>query len=107
MDGNLNACLAAIQDDHETEKVFFYLLTMFDREVRILWEIKTGVSTLKGPSRGYKDQAARAVSLKTLARAESLLVQAEWSVKSGASGIAQALDTLIVSLCDPFAKKGA
>ncbi len=106
LEGDLRACLTDMKDDHDIEKVFFYLLTMFDREVRILWEIKTGQSNLQGPSRRYKDQEAHSVSLGTLARAERLLVEAEWSVKNGAATIPQALDMLLVSLTEVFARKG-
>ncbi|MBQ7456368.1 MAG: hypothetical protein IJS54_01975 [Desulfovibrio sp.] len=103
--GKIGLAIKDVLYDREVEKVFFILLSMLDREFRLLWELKTGQTTVKGPSKVYKENDAKAVSLPTLAKAMSVLLEADWSVKRGEASVAQALDTLLVDLSTLFAKK--
>ncbi|MBO4335113.1 MAG: DNA polymerase III subunit delta [Desulfovibrio sp.] len=94
--GNLQGVLKALATLSEPEKIFFTLLVLLDRQIRSLWQNKTGFG--KTGACGY--------SLALLAEAMSVLVDMEWKVKQGyIAQVPKALEQLAIELTRLFSRK--
>ncbi|MBO4369009.1 MAG: hypothetical protein J5803_02780 [Desulfovibrio sp.] len=103
-EGKLEKVFADIKGQKDTAKIFFVLLTMLDRELKTFWQIKTHQRPSIAPTiLSLKTEQARRFSLELLAKAMTILVDAEWSVKSGRNDIPEALDILLITLTSLFA----
>ncbi|MBR4742078.1 MAG: hypothetical protein IK079_04190, partial [Desulfovibrio sp.] len=89
----------------DVEKQYFFLAAMLDRELRILWQLKSGCSVSLHPSiMRMKQNLARRISFDQIAKGMSLLVESEWQIKRNDLSTIQSLENLIIKMTALFAQ---
>ena len=102
--GNLSAVWKELgRSRHDPESLFFPLLTLLARDVRLLWQCRMGERIRMHPSEAdFKRRLAARLGTTGLAELMGMIMDAEWQVKSGRRSVEQSLDALtagVTALC--------
>ena len=104
--GNLSAVWKELgRSRHDPEGLFFPLLSLLARDVRLLWQCRMGENVRMHPSEAaFKQQLAARLGAAGLAELMSMIMDAEWQVKSGRRSVEQSLDMLAADVTDLCAR---
>ena len=92
-----------LQEERRSDELIFPLLSLLQREARLLWQLRAGESPYLHPSSATaKREAATRLGFTGLSALWEALYTAELSIKSGARSPAQALDALLGDLTRLF-----
>jgi len=101
--GNLAAVLREAARSQERDILFFPLLALLARDMRILWRLKVGEQVLLFASDAEaKNCLAKRIDFATLSRCMVLVMDAERQVKSGQREVDQSLDFLMAEMTCEF-----
>jgi DNA polymerase-3 subunit delta len=101
--GNLPAALREAALNREGESLFFPLLALLARDMRLIWRLKAGEQAkLFASDAGAKKRLADRMDFAALSNCMALVVEAEWRVKSGRCETDQGLDFLLAELTRAF-----
>ena len=96
-----------LQEERQGDELIFPLLSLLQREARLLWQLRAGESPYLHPSSAAaKREAAARVGFTGLAALWEAMHTAELSIKSGTRTPSQALDALVGDLSRIFAPAG-
>lgn len=104
--GNLSAVWKELgRSRHDPEGLFFPLLSLLARDVRLLWQCRMGENVRMHPSEAaFKQQLSARLGAAGLAELMSMIMDAEWQVKSGRRSVEQSLDMLAADVTDLCAR---
>ncbi|MBQ7618326.1 MAG: hypothetical protein IJS50_05570, partial [Desulfovibrio sp.] len=101
--GDLASVYKHLQGQRDLEKIFFTLLVVLEREYRLLWQLKQGLSKVCSPWEAQKKRGrAQALPNYVLAKAQALIVTAEFRVKQGLADPKDALNAFLIELSELF-----
>ncbi|MDR2573068.1 MAG: DNA polymerase III subunit delta [Desulfovibrio sp.] len=102
--GDLPSALReAARNQENEESLFFPLLTLLAKNMRILWRLKSGERVQLFPSEAdARERLADRLDFSTLAQCVGLIMDAEWQVKSGRCEVEQSLNFLLAELTNAF-----
>lgn len=105
--GNVPAAWRELhRGQRESDGLLFPFLGLLMREARTLWQVQAGEAVRLHPNdASAKKECAARLGFSGLARLFTLIVQAEWHVKSGERSPEQALEALVADLILLFRPK--
>ncbi|MBO4301523.1 MAG: DNA polymerase III subunit delta [Desulfovibrio sp.] len=97
--GDLSGVWRELARSEDASGMFFNLLANLGREMNLLWRVQAGEDVyLHSSSAAFKRKLAARLGPEGIARAMSVLVDAEWHVKSGRRTPVQSLESMAVKM---------